>query len=882
MLRQTSGRGVWGKDCTSAFERLVEAYTEIARALPRFDRLQYAFQGQETLQNALGLVYADILEFHRRAYKFFRRRAWQLFFDSLWKSFEPRFDEIIRSLLKHKELVDKEVSTIDIIESRIARREAQEELARCEKDRATNQLQVSLSWLDIQDCPQEDYLDKLSIRRHPETCKWTSRNSKLVSWMQDGPTVPFIWLNGLYAFDEYVSKGQNPSMVNTRRLLGELLQIVPSGHIGIDGLDEYHDKDHASILNALISLNNRLQEHCKILVSSRETGEIKKKLRSKSMLSLKDSRMEVDGDIRIYVKDLLIKLQESLNCEINEKIMNSIEQTLSKKATGMFLWVYLMVTTLENQYSVEDLQTAVNCLPEGLHGAYLLDETRSLDTRKQDTPGSGRATPKEETLNGIVAWLDDAAGVRLLVQDVQKFKRVSAKREKENRTVAGDKVLQKYETILEGLLDKPADYTPQGITKDEFQAFRQLFKTSIFMCRYQACHQSGICFATSHKRKKHEDNHTPIHYCSDSRCGISLKSARAMNQHMKTYNTKLEEEVSMFNPSCSANEGKEPSAGMSPSVGLNSLNTDFADLKPDSVGVNYKKEGEGWHAIFNPNIPRQLDFDLKYHFDYDNKAWCIAFSDDGKCFAVGLGHEAQLIDLSSGNMLFSFIHEYTDQNKSIVASLRFSPGGNTLVTRATDGHIRIWGIYSRELRSLLTGHRDSVSAIDISRNCDVIISLIAVGGFSGGILMRTIDGNINKIPAPDGSIYSVVFSPSGASLFSTSLQRTVIEWSVEKESGDISFARELKDLVEDACTLAVPYGSRWLLAGLVDGNVYCWDRNTGIPHCKLKIDTEFVLAVASNRSGDMFATCGREGKVGIWSYTDRGINQTDQADAQPE
>ncbi len=47
----------------------------IGEAMPRFDRLSAAFKDDTEFQQVLGLFYADILEFHRRAYKFFRRHG---------------------------------------------------------------------------------------------------------------------------------------------------------------------------------------------------------------------------------------------------------------------------------------------------------------------------------------------------------------------------------------------------------------------------------------------------------------------------------------------------------------------------------------------------------------------------------------------------------------------------------------------------------------------------------------------------------------------------------------------------------------------------------------------------------------------------------------
>ena len=62
-------------DSLAAFEKLIEAYGKIGDMLPRFDRFAAALSHDHNFQALLALVYADILEFHRRAYKFVRRKC---------------------------------------------------------------------------------------------------------------------------------------------------------------------------------------------------------------------------------------------------------------------------------------------------------------------------------------------------------------------------------------------------------------------------------------------------------------------------------------------------------------------------------------------------------------------------------------------------------------------------------------------------------------------------------------------------------------------------------------------------------------------------------------------------------------------------------------
>jgi hypothetical protein len=62
-------------DHISALEKLLAAYSQIAAMLPRFDQLGTAWQDKPDFQQALAVVYSDILAFHEHAYKLFRRNG---------------------------------------------------------------------------------------------------------------------------------------------------------------------------------------------------------------------------------------------------------------------------------------------------------------------------------------------------------------------------------------------------------------------------------------------------------------------------------------------------------------------------------------------------------------------------------------------------------------------------------------------------------------------------------------------------------------------------------------------------------------------------------------------------------------------------------------
>jgi hypothetical protein len=59
-----------------AFEQIMKGYSRIASALKRFEILDKAFSRDAEFQKTMAVFYADILQFHKHAYKFVRRNGW--------------------------------------------------------------------------------------------------------------------------------------------------------------------------------------------------------------------------------------------------------------------------------------------------------------------------------------------------------------------------------------------------------------------------------------------------------------------------------------------------------------------------------------------------------------------------------------------------------------------------------------------------------------------------------------------------------------------------------------------------------------------------------------------------------------------------------------
>lgn len=175
---------------------MVDAYNKIYEAMPQFAKLHETFGNDESFQVVLSLVYQDILEFHRRAYKFFRRRAWHIFFDSLWKGFQFRFNGIISNIADHKKLLMQQVFVINVTEAKQWRLKNEEEVKSREKLARDGWFHDSISWLKVTGV-REDELTELGEKRHEGTCEWVFGNALFHSWKDDAHGEPVLWVKGI-------------------------------------------------------------------------------------------------------------------------------------------------------------------------------------------------------------------------------------------------------------------------------------------------------------------------------------------------------------------------------------------------------------------------------------------------------------------------------------------------------------------------------------------------------------------------------------------------------------------------------------------------------------------------------------------------------------
>lgn len=141
----------------------------------------------------------------------------------------------------------------------------------------------------------------------------------------------------------------------------------------IDGLNECDNQTQTSVLNLVNQLTSKNSSTgstvCKILISSRSSPIISKRLRPKTTMSLSEERDSIKAAIRQYVTQRLDGLREKLRqLNLRQRDISEIETIITNKADGMFLYARLVLDYLSSNifYSGDEIKKSINELPNEL------------------------------------------------------------------------------------------------------------------------------------------------------------------------------------------------------------------------------------------------------------------------------------------------------------------------------------------------------------------------------------------------------------------------------------------------------------------------------------------------------------------------------------
>ncbi|KAI8626353.1 hypothetical protein F5Y19DRAFT_227422 [Xylariaceae sp. FL1651] len=204
-----------------------------------------------------------------------------------------------------------------------------------------------------------------------------------------------------HVYKDFVLGKKPPTVQALEKLLLTLLKITSDEPrqtkyiwIIIDGLNECEPRDQISVMTLINQITGKKTAGgdtvCKILISSRHSPTIAKRLRTKQVISLSEERNSVKLAIMQYVSQRLQSLHEKLRqLDLGPKEIEEVVRVITNKADGMFLYARLVLDYLASNifYSGAEMKSSIDELPRELSDFYQKILTQilvRLDPRSAD------------------------------------------------------------------------------------------------------------------------------------------------------------------------------------------------------------------------------------------------------------------------------------------------------------------------------------------------------------------------------------------------------------------------------------------------------------------------------------------------------------------
>jgi len=303
---------------------------------------------------------------------------------------------------------------------------------------------------------------------------------------------------------------------------------------------------------------------------------------------------------------------------------------------------------------------------------------------------------------------------------------------------------------------------------------------------------------------------------------------------------------------------------------LSLLDQDF-----DSTPAAYKRQGEDWFAIFNKNVPRQLDVSLLHTCEPNSAVACVRFSADGKYIATGCNKSAQIFDVETGAKVITLDHDFDRVGGyNYVRTVCFSPDSRYLATGADNDIIRIWDVQHKKIKQEFVGHESSVYSLDFSRDG----SRLASGSADRTARLWDMETGQKLLTLPiDHTVTTVAVSPDGKFLAAGSLDRCVRVWETERGS----LVERLVGHTNNVFSVAFSPSGMELLSASLDKTVKLWELTPTMLTSMLPVrppagickttyvgHKDFVLTAAWSPDGKWVVSGSADGSVQFWNPVD--------------
>lgn len=242
--------------------------------------------------------------------------------------------------------------------------------------------------------------------------------------------------------------------------------------------------------------------------------------------------------------------------------------------------------------------------------------------------------------------------------------------------------------------------------------------------------------------------------------------------------------------------------------------------------------------------------DLKRH---GGQLWSTAFVPETEDVLTVGGSDVRLWDSKTGRPKLSFNQHGT------VASARFSPDGELIVTSSWDNTAKIWNSKTgRVIRKLENGHSGFVNSAVFSPDGQFVLTAsddtsAKLWTVASGDVVRTFEGHQDRIR-------SASFSPNGEFIITTSNDKTARLWRTE--SGEL--IREF--IGHDWAVVSADFSAdgKWVVTGSEDTTARVWEVESGKTLLTLSGHTASITSVCFSPDMLRIVTGSQDQVAKLW------------------